>query len=103
MKQTLTSLTLILLLGLWTVSPLSLASPRVARTLNRATRQAAADGIQSAQPEDRGWPRGYSLPSEAQVVIYQPQVASWENQKHLVALSAVSHLAKDAKKPELGT
>jgi hypothetical protein len=52
---------------------------------------------------DRGWPRGYSLPSEAQVVLYQPQVASWEDQKHLVALAAVSYVAKGEKKPALGT
>ena len=43
-----------------------------------------------SQPVDRGWPRGYSLPSEAQVVLFQPQVASWDNQKHMVALAAVS-------------
>ena len=52
---------------------------------------------------DRGWPRGYSLPSEAQLVIYQPQVASWENQKQLVAFSAVSYVAKGEQKPALGT
>jgi hypothetical protein len=52
---------------------------------------------------DRGWPRGYSLPSEAQIVLYQPQIASWENQKQLVAFAAVSYIAKGDKKPALGT
>jgi hypothetical protein len=52
---------------------------------------------------DRGWPRGYSLPNEAQLVLYQPQVASWENQKQLVAFAAVSHVAKGEQKPALGT
>ena len=52
---------------------------------------------------DRGWPRGYSLPSEAQIVLYQPQVASWENQKQLVAFSAVSYVTKGEQKPALGT
>jgi hypothetical protein len=52
---------------------------------------------------DRGWPRGYSLPSEAQIVMYQPQIASWEDQKHLVAFTAVSHVAKGEQKPALGT
>src|SRR6185503_15313971 len=52
---------------------------------------------------DRGWPRGYSLPSEAQIVIYQPQIASWDNQKQLVAYAAVSHVAKGEQKPSLGT
>src|SRR5262252_2505643 len=49
------------------------------------------------------WPRAYSLPSEAQMVIFQPQASSWENQKHLVAMAAVSYTKKDAPKPELGT
>ncbi|HSD47824.1 MAG TPA: hypothetical protein VLB87_14445, partial [Pyrinomonadaceae bacterium] len=52
---------------------------------------------------DRGWPRGYSLPSEAQIVIYQPQIASWDNQKQLIAYAAVSHVAKGEQKPALGT
>ena len=52
---------------------------------------------------DRGWPRGYSLPSEAQIVMYQPQVASWDNQKQLVAYAALSHVAKGEQKPSLGT
>ena len=52
---------------------------------------------------DRGWPRGYSLPSEAQIMIYEPQIASWDNQKHLVALAAVSYVAKGEQKPALGT
>src|SRR3982751_1565726 len=60
--------------------------------------------IQSNEgPKDTGWPRGYSLPSEAQVVLFQPQVATWENQKHMVALAAVQYVVKDEKKPTLGT
>lgn len=55
------------------------------------------------QPGDRGWPRGYSTPSEGQIVIYQPQIASWEGQKHLVAYAAVSYVAKGETKPALGT
>lgn len=66
--------------------------------------QAGPNRAQTPQvAADRGWPRGYSLPSEAQLVIYQPQVASWENQKNLVALSAVSYVAKGEQKPALGT
>ncbi len=55
------------------------------------------------QPADKGWPRGYSLPSEAQLVIYQPQIASWEDQKQLVALAAISYVAKGEAKPAMGT
>ena len=35
--------------------------------------------------------------------MYQPQVASWDNQRHMVAFSAVSHRATGADKPALGT
>jgi hypothetical protein len=57
----------------------------------------------AAKATDRGWPRGYSLPNEAQLVIYEPQISSWDDQKHLVALSAVSYVAKGEQKPALGT
>jgi hypothetical protein len=59
--------------------------------------------VVAQQAQDRGWPRGYNLPSEAQIVLFQPQIASWDDQKHLVALAAVSYVAKDARKPVVGT
>ncbi|HKO45319.1 MAG TPA: hypothetical protein VJU84_18745 [Pyrinomonadaceae bacterium] len=68
--------------------------------------RSSAQGLTSQQPEeprDRGWPRGYSLPSEAQVVVYQPQVANWDDRKHMVAFAAVSYVEKGEKKPKLGT
>ena len=52
---------------------------------------------------DNGWPRGYSLPSEAQIVIFQPQVMSWDGQKQMIAMSAVSYVAKGEQKPAMGT
>ena len=52
---------------------------------------------------DGGWPRVYDLPSGGTILVYQPQVASWEKQKHLVAYSAVSQRAKGAEKPAIGT
>jgi hypothetical protein len=54
-------------------------------------------------PVDGGWPRSYMLPSGGGMIVYQPQVASWENQAHLVAFSAVSHTSKGGDKPALGT
>jgi hypothetical protein len=36
-------------------------------------------------------------------VLYEPQVATWENQKHMVALAAASYLPAGKQKPELGT
>jgi hypothetical protein len=55
------------------------------------------------QAQDRGWPRGYNLPSEAQIVLFEPQIASWDDQKHAVALAAISYVAKDAPKPVVGS
>ena len=36
----------------------------------------AISGV-AQKPQDRGWPRGYNLPNEAQIVLFQPQIASW--------------------------
>ena len=47
---------------------------------------------------DGGWPRIYDLPSGGTILVYQPQVASWDKQTHLVAYSAVSQRAKSAGK-----
>jgi hypothetical protein len=43
------------------------------------------------------------MPSGGSVVIYEPQAASWDRQKHLVAYSAVAYSAPGAKKPDLGS
>src|SRR5215510_16209299 len=59
--------------------------------------------VAAQQAQDRGWPRGYNLPSEAQIVLFQPQLATWEDQKHAVPLAAVSYVAKGAEKPVIGT
>ena len=52
----------------------------------------------SPKPHDGGWPRGYVTPSGGKIVVYQPQVASWENQNHMVAYAAVSY-DKGARSP----
>ena len=54
-------------------------------------------------PVDGGWPRMYSLPSDGSILVYQPQIASWDKQTHLVAFSAVSYRSKAGDKPALGT
>jgi hypothetical protein len=56
-----------------------------------------------APPIDGGWPRMYALESGGSVLAYQPQVASWKDQKHMVAFSAVSYRDKAGSKPALGT
>ena len=65
----------------------------------------AAPAVAAAPaPVDGGWPPRLSdLPSGGTILIYQPQVASWDQQKHMVAFSAVSHRAKAGDKPAIGT
>src|SRR5262249_31924673 len=52
---------------------------------------------------DGGWPRAYTAPSGAGVFLYQPQIASWTDQKQMVAFVAVSYMPKGAQKAALGT
>jgi hypothetical protein len=68
-----------------------------------AAKQPAAGAAAGAQAIDGGWPRFYDLPSGATLLMYQPQIASWDKQAHLVAFSAVSHRTKGAEKPAIGT
>ena len=60
----------------------------------------------AAPVPDGGWPRTYATPSQGRVIVYEPQIASWTNQKQLVAFAAASYAGKDAAttaKPALGT
>src|SRR5215213_2563672 len=106
MKRIITSLILTFLISLSPILySLALAHPVAA---NRAPLLAlpfmTGGGAQTSEPPgDRGWPRGYRTPSGAQIVLYQPQAASWENQRHLVAFAAASCLPNGKQKPELGT
>jgi hypothetical protein len=63
---------------------------------------APADGPPVAT-SDQGWPREYPASSGATIVVHQPQVASWNDQKAVVAYSAVSYEGKGNAKPLLGT
>ena len=54
-------------------------------------------------PADPGWPRTYMTATGGRVQIYQPQIASWEGQRHLVAYAAVAYHGSGAASPVLGT
>src|SRR5437899_982697 len=95
MKRIVSTLLLILMITFSLIIP-----PGV---IGQATKSAATRRASSITQTSDVWPRAYSLPSEAQMVIFQPQAQSWEGQKHLVALAAVSYAKKDAPKPDLGT
>jgi hypothetical protein len=62
-----------------------------------------ADAPADSTAPDGGWPRQIETPSGASIILYQPQVVSWKDQKHLVAMCAVSYTPKGAAKPDLGT
>ena len=105
MQRKVTTTILIVLINLslmLSTSPLlRIRTANAAHTAPPSSPQSTGPTVQ--QPRDRGWPRGFSLPSEAQVILFQPQIASWEGQKHMVAFAAVSYAEKGEKKPALGT
>jgi hypothetical protein len=51
---------------------------------------------------DGGWPRDYTIPAGA-IRIYQPQIASWDGQRQIVAWAAVGYTPAGAAKPTMGT
>jgi hypothetical protein len=63
-----------------------------------AGRAAAA----TTPPPDGGWPRAYTTTSGVRFTLYQPQVASWTDQKRIVMYAAVAVTNLD-QKPVLGT
>jgi hypothetical protein len=84
------------------------AQPATKPTTTQATTPAtkptlAATAASTTPPVDGGWPRFYNLSSGGSILIYQPQIASWEKQAHLVAFSAVSFRSKTSEKPTVGT
>src|SRR5262245_26309383 len=45
----------------------------------------------SLPDSDGGWPRLIPCPSGATMILYQPQLLSWKDQRQLVAMCAVSY------------
>jgi hypothetical protein len=81
------------------------ATPLIARqSVRPAVASSAATAARTtAATVDGGWPRGYVTPTGARVVLYQPQVESWPDQKQMTLYAAVSYLATGAQKPSLGS
>lgn len=61
----------------------------------------ASKAPKASENTDRGWPRVYKLEG-AEIVLYPPQVDSWEAYKTLTARLAVSVRPWGAEKPEYG-
>ncbi len=80
------------------------SKPAATPPVQPAAKPAATAAATSAPaPVDGGWPRLHSLPDGSSFLVYQPQVATWSEWKHLVAFSAVSYRTKTAEKPAIGT
>ncbi len=85
-------------------APATAATPGTPQAKPPAPGSAAKPTPATAAPiVDGGWPRIYDLPSGGTMLVYQPQVSSWDKQTHLVAYSAVSQRAKAGDKPAIGT
>jgi hypothetical protein len=83
------------------LSLLASAGPQV--TAQASAKAAAAKPSTAAAPVDGGWPRASTTPSGAELIVYQPQISSWPDQKNAVLYAAVSYTPKGAAKPALGT
>ena len=83
------------------LSLLGSAGPRI--TAQASAKAAAPRPATAAADVDGGWPRASTTPSGAALVVYQPQISSWPDQKNVVLYAAVSYTPKGAAKPALGT
>jgi len=57
----------------------------------------------TAATQNDDWPRRYTAPDGAQLVVYEPQVADWVDQKVLTLHAAVGYTAAGQTMPRLGT
>src|SRR5262249_19038501 len=72
--------------------------------LQAASRAQSSDAARaSGEIVDGGWPRAYQTAAGAHLVVYQPQIASWDGRQRLVASAAVSYQATGAAAPLMGT
>ena len=62
----------------------------------------ASTAVPATNP-DGGWPRDLAVPDGGEIRIFQPQIASWDGQRHMVLYAAVAYNAKAATKPAMGT
>ena len=82
--------------------PTAKPAPATVKPAQTAAKPAAA-AAPAAPVLDGGWPRQFTTESGAAFTLYQPQVASWEDQKRMTAYAAASYTAKAGDKPALGT
>jgi len=68
-----------------------------------AAQTAVAHAATQVAPADGGWPRAYTTATNARVVLYQPQIGRWPEQKHMTMFAAASYQGQSDAKPALGT
>jgi hypothetical protein len=100
MKRTRQSTAFVLCVSAWSVLYPSI-TPVVLGAQTAAPRTATTNG--TVRDVDGGWPRDYTTASGATLRVFQPQVASWDGKRRMVAYAAVSYAAKGAAKPAVGT
>ena len=87
--------------------PIGAAVPILTQTTGSGTSAAKPAAQPAATPAppslDGEWPRRFTTPSGAAFTLYQPQVARWDDQKHMTFYAAASFTAKPGDKPALGT
>src|SRR5262245_53498188 len=83
--------------------PTSAADSSVGAALQVSPPSTPARAPTTQQPADGGWPRAYITPSGARPVLYEPQIASWLDQKRMAMYAAVSYTPADQGKGALGT
>lgn len=76
---------------------------RLAAFVARAALVVAALTAPTLASADPGWPRTYPTAAGGRVTLYQPQIASWDGQRRLIAYAAVAHAASNSAPAVLGT
>jgi len=61
-----------------TAKPVAAKPPAAKPATAQATAPKSAAANTAPPPVDGGWPRYYDLPSGGSLLIYQPQIASWD-------------------------
>jgi hypothetical protein len=102
-----TSRTLVALLTAGSVCLSPIAPLLEAQTAAPTTKPAAKAGASTATTQtpdvDGGWPRDYVTANGGALRIFQPQIASWDGQRKILAYAAISFIPKGASKQTMGT
>jgi hypothetical protein len=65
--------------------------------------QQASPSSAASVPADGEWPRRYIAADKSAVIVYEPQVADWADQKRLTLYAAMAYTPPGANMPLLGT